>query len=163
MTTDLSVTQSEFREDSELNALIKRFHTPEQIPYEARRAVYGDFSSLDSYQDAIERVRAADDAFDELPSEVRSAFDNDPANLIGVLDAVDQGNHQAARDLEQLGFQGLSPASSLASPTQPAPAEGPVSPTPSPAEAHRAVPTPAEGGGPENPGEPQKATQQFSG
>jgi len=42
------------------------------------KEAYGDFTVVNEYQEALNRVIRADEAFSALPSDVRKRFDNDP-------------------------------------------------------------------------------------
>lgn len=69
------------------------------------QAAYGDFSSVDDYQTSLNKIMAAEEAFMELPAQVRSRFANDPAQLLGFLQ--DPSNRSEA---EKLGLITPKPA-----------------------------------------------------
>lgn len=46
---------------------------------------FGDFSEVGTYQEALDQVIRAQEAFGELPSRVRERFDNEPAKLLAFL------------------------------------------------------------------------------
>lgn len=46
---------------------------------------FGNFLNVGDYQTALHKVMDAQQAFDQLPSEVRNKFHNDPSKLIGFL------------------------------------------------------------------------------
>jgi phage internal scaffolding protein len=48
-------------------------------------AKYGDFSIVPSHQEAMSLVMAAEDHFMQLPSNIRSRFNNDPGQLLNFL------------------------------------------------------------------------------
>ena len=58
----------------ENNAIIN--HTNNQI------AQFGDFSEIDSYQDALNKIMLAEDMFNSLPAQARKHFDNDPLKFV---------------------------------------------------------------------------------
>lgn len=58
---------------------------------------YGDFIGAPEYQEAVNQVIAAQDAFASLPSSVRKKFDNDPAAFLAF--AQDPANLDAMVDL----------------------------------------------------------------
>ena len=45
------------------------------------QAEYGDFTVVNEYQEALNRVIRADEAFSALPSDVRKRFENDPGKF----------------------------------------------------------------------------------
>ena len=64
-----------------------------------RQAVFMDCSNVD-YMDMLNRVNVAQSAFDALPSDVRSKFDNDVAKLLDFI--ADPVNEDAAIALDLL-------------------------------------------------------------
>jgi len=60
----------------------------------AARGQYADLTSLPDYQDALNTVIAAQDAFAALPSQVRERFLNDPARFVQFL--ADPANQDEA-------------------------------------------------------------------
>lgn len=58
---------------------------------------YGDFTSVEDFHTSLNKVNDAFNDFNNLPAQIRSAFDNDPAQLIGFLS--DESNREAAAEL----------------------------------------------------------------
>ena len=81
--TEPSLTQQQFKDEVDLNVMMARMGvTDGAIPLEASDpSYYGDFSDAVDFRDAIERVRHAQQAFDELPAKLRDRFANDPTRL----------------------------------------------------------------------------------
>ncbi len=69
--------------------------------YEGR---YGDFSDVQDYQASMQQIIRAQDMFLALPSEVRSTFNNSPAEFLDFVN--DPENTDAMREM------GLLPHSS---------------------------------------------------
>jgi len=46
------------------------------------KAQYGDFTQVNEYQESLNIVIRAQNAFDELPSDVRKKFHNDPGEFL---------------------------------------------------------------------------------
>lgn len=67
------------------------------IPRRAGEPMYGDFSSVEDYQAAVNSVMQAQDQFMALPAQIRKRFDNDPAQLIAFMN--DPGNASEAIEL----------------------------------------------------------------
>lgn len=63
----------------------------------ARQAIFGDFSQVGSYHDALNKVLSAQSAFIELPVDVRNRFGNDPGKLMEFL--ADPANVEEAIEL----------------------------------------------------------------
>ena len=72
-------TQQHQKDECDINLIIKR-HTPEQIALMATQneGQYGDATSVD-YHAAQNIIANANTMFNDLPSELRKQFDNDPA------------------------------------------------------------------------------------
>lgn len=87
-----SLTRQEFKDECDLEKMIKRFSaTPEgrEALQRAQNFVggrYEDVSSVPDYREAIELVKRADEAFEGLPSDIRKRFDHDPAKFIDFVD-----------------------------------------------------------------------------
>lgn len=81
-----SIVKKEFKDQTDINYMLKRFKVTGQIPVNKNMPQYGDVSGLKSFHDAHEVVQQAYDAFDTLPSQIRKKFDNDPLSIIDFLD-----------------------------------------------------------------------------
>jgi len=93
-----SMTQQQFKEMSDINRIMKKYHKGEMVNYLNRRpGVYGDFSKMPSYSDALQIVIDAQESFMTLPSDVRKRFDNDPAKVIEFIS--DSKNYDEAINL----------------------------------------------------------------
>lgn len=80
-------TRGSFKNDCDINVVVNRFQKNGIIDHIARgQGSYGDFSTVEDYQSSLNRVMAARDSFEALPSKIRSRFYNDPAELIGFLE-----------------------------------------------------------------------------
>jgi len=77
-----SLTIQSMTEDSDINIMMQRFGVGQPLIETARVPQFGDFTHVTDYRSAIESVRAAEDAFMELPPTVRAKFDNDPQRLL---------------------------------------------------------------------------------
>lgn len=135
-------TQQEFFRDTNIHKLLERFQRPENIPYVAANPIYGDFTGLTDYRDAVERVRDADEAFLQLPAHVRDELEHDPGRLVDILVDHERGTASATQWLTERGFTMLDDS--------PEPSEGlpvatpPVASPPAPAEPPAATSAAAE-------------------
>lgn len=82
-----------------INAIVKQFVRTGELPENAREPRYGDFSDGASFFEVMTRVRQAESDFMALPSQVRAACKNDPAEF---LDAA--GDPERMEELRQLGL-----------------------------------------------------------
>lgn len=81
-----SMTQQHHAKDADINEIVRRFGLTGVLPTEGlSMPSSGDFSGVGSYQEAWDAVRAAQEAFLEVPAELRARFGNDPGALIDFL------------------------------------------------------------------------------
>lgn len=92
-----SKTQQSFKEEVDINTIVERFGLTGQLPDDVRAPMEGDFVDVTDYQSALNAVIAADNAFMELPADVRAEFRNDPQRLMEFV--ADKKNHERAVEL----------------------------------------------------------------
>jgi phage internal scaffolding protein len=80
--TSPSRTKQSFRDECDINNILKQFNVTGQLPVGSVQPQYGDFSGITDYQSALNAVMAAQDSFLQLPAKVRAKFDNDPALFV---------------------------------------------------------------------------------
>lgn len=100
-----SLTVQSSKDEVDINVIVKRFGLTGQLPVGAVMPTYGDFSSIGSYQQALNALMAADDTFMQMPAEVRARFNNDPARFVDFCS--DPENLDECRKL------GLAPAAEV--------------------------------------------------
>lgn len=86
--------QEQFKDDCDINTIVRRFGLTGQVPENFRMPVSGDFSGIGDFQSAMELVRASEDAFMTLPASLRSRFGHSPQQLLEFLG--DAGNRDEA-------------------------------------------------------------------
>lgn len=80
------MTHQEFKEDCDVNVILDKYMKLGQMPqWNSRTGIYGDFSSMPSYQEAMDTVIKAQDLFMDLPVAIRQRFANDPQQLMDFL------------------------------------------------------------------------------
>lgn len=84
-----TLVQQHFKDEQDINVILKRFGMTAQMPSGISGGMYGDFTDVEDYQDALARIKRAQDGFMTLPPEVREKFDNDPGKLIARAQSVD--------------------------------------------------------------------------
>jgi len=77
-----SPTQQHLKDECDINVIMRRFGATGSMPQGLPGAVYGDFSGIEGYEDAVELVERARGGFDSLPASVRERFRNEPAELV---------------------------------------------------------------------------------
>lgn len=82
-----SLTQQQFKEECDINTIVKRFGLTGEMPVSQRQplpdsAVYGEVS----FQEMLNAVSAAQRSFMDLPASTRARFANDPAKLLKFVE-----------------------------------------------------------------------------
>lgn len=77
------LTKQSFKDESDINWIVARFIKTGFLNVdESKRAIYGDFTSVPAYMDALNMVASAKEAFDALPSSIRERFVNNPVKMV---------------------------------------------------------------------------------
>lgn len=92
-----SLTQQQFKEECDINEIVRRFGLTGKVPETFQAPVSGDFTGVTDFHSAMLAVRRAEEAFMELPGELRERFNHDPGRLIAFLE--DGRNLEEARKL----------------------------------------------------------------
>jgi phage internal scaffolding protein len=121
-------TQQHLKDECDINRIMERHRVTGMVTHLTKgEPQYGDFSNLGDYQDALNTMIRAEDAFMSLDAHVRRKFENDPQQLINFLD--DTNNDQEAiemglkvgREQAPSGLDGAAPGSQEPEPkTEPA-------------------------------------------
>lgn len=82
---DPSLAQQHMKDECDINIIVERFGVTGSMPVSPIEPSYGDFSGVSDYHDALNRIRASDEAFMALPAKIRAKFDNDPNGLLQFL------------------------------------------------------------------------------
>lgn len=87
-----SLTQQEFKESCDINNILAKFSVQAQalgvepsqlMPQD--QGTYGDFSNLDDFQTAQNKIAFLNDQFSNLPSDVRRRFGDNLNNFITAI------------------------------------------------------------------------------
>lgn len=92
-----TLTQQQFKDECDINEIVRRFGLTGELPQDLRVPVSGDFTGITDFQSAMQAVRQAQEAFMELPGELRLRFANDPQRLLEFME--DSSNLEEARRL----------------------------------------------------------------
>lgn len=71
-----------FKEECDINTIVERFGLGYELPENTRIPQYGDFSDITDFHTAMNATAKAKEAFDQLPAEIRSKFNNDPGAYV---------------------------------------------------------------------------------
>lgn len=109
-------TQQQFKDDHDINVIVKRFGLTGELPYAQRAAFYGDFSGVVDYDSAVALVDSARKRFEKLPPEIRiDRFHNNPGELISAVAGMSE------EDFKKSFLEGPAPAPVVPAPVAPAP------------------------------------------
>ncbi|WNK13017.1 MAG: internal scaffolding protein [Microvirus sp.] len=124
---DAGFTQQSFKDECDINEIVRRFGLTGQLPEDLRVPVSGDFTGVSDFATAMLAVRQAQEGFNALPGALRARFSNDPQRLLDFMEdgsnleeAVKLGLVQRPAEVARDGF----PASAGA-PVVPAPVKAP--------------------------------------
>jgi len=74
-------TKQSFKDECNINAIVKKYRRTGQMPGVRENGIYSDNSSMDLF-DAQLIVAKSNTMFNELPSEVRNKFGNNPVKFL---------------------------------------------------------------------------------
>lgn len=80
------LTQQGPSEDCDINTIVRRFGITGQLPVGAEMPSFQEFAEVGDYHTAQNVIRRADEAFQELPGEIRAQFENDPGRFVAFVE-----------------------------------------------------------------------------
>ena len=109
---EVSRTEQHHKDAVSVQNILKQYDKTGIVSHVSRaKAEYGDFTEVNEYQESLNRIIHANNAFEALPSSVRKKFSNDPGEFFEF--ATNPAN------LEELRELGLAqPAQKEAPPTK---------------------------------------------
>lgn len=118
-----SMTVQADAEALDVNVILGRYiRTGDISAFNQRPGRFGDFSNVEDYHACLNKVNAANEAFQSLPAKIRDHFKNDPAELLTA--AFDPARESEFRSL------GLIPPDEGGTESKTAAAEDPTKRTP---------------------------------
>lgn len=97
---DETRTQQQFKDECDINVILERFGVTGLLPQSVKVPLQEDFLEATTFQEALHVMMAAEDAFMQMPSDVRKRFDNDPALFVDWVSKPE--------NLEEAGKMGLA-------------------------------------------------------
>lgn len=94
-----------FKEECDINTIVKRFGIGYEIPENIRVPQFGDFTGINDFHDAMNRVATARENFELLPANIRAKFDNDPGKFVDY--ASDEKNRPGLKEMGLLSKEAL--------------------------------------------------------
>lgn len=87
-------TQQQFKDDADINTIVKRFGLTGKLPVLPDMPMVGDFTEVTDFHTAMNVVRKAQEEFARIPSDLRKRFGDDPAQLMEFM--YDEANREEA-------------------------------------------------------------------
>ena len=103
---DDSLTQQQFKEESDINTIVNRFLKTGVMPTPNTFPQYVDFEGVFDYQSAMNLVRAADESFMRMDAKVRARFNNSPQEFLEFF-----ANPENTEEASRLGLTIPQPSS----------------------------------------------------
>lgn len=98
-----SPTKQSEAESCDINFIMKKYETTGQIPgTNGRQPSYADFSTAETFHEAMEIVASASAQFHSLPAHIRQAFQNDPETFLATVENS-QRDPKITEQLVELG------------------------------------------------------------
>lgn len=104
---DPSLAVQSQKDEADINTIVRNFGVTGKLPEGVRIPEYGDFNGVDDYRSAIEAVRAAEDNFMKIPSDLRARLGHDPAKFVEYC--ADPANLE---EMRKIGLAVPAPADS---------------------------------------------------
>lgn len=79
-----TLTQVHMQEETDINSIVAKFIKTGVLP-QFRPGQYGDFSEPVDLHSALNTIREADNAFAQVPADIRRRFNDDPANFFNFV------------------------------------------------------------------------------
>lgn len=126
---DPSRAKQSFKDEVDINTIVKRFGLTGTLPHNIRVPMYGDFTGIGTYHEAMEAILQANATFANLPADMRARFQNDPEQFVNFCinpDNVDQLKKMGLlKEQSTVGEPGAPPATPPQGGPAPAPTEAP--------------------------------------
>ena len=94
---DKSLCQQEFADECDINTIVRRFGLTGELPQSVMVPFNADFEGVVDFKSAMNLIVASQEAFMEMPADVRARFGNDPAKFVDF--ASDERNRSEAARL----------------------------------------------------------------
>lgn len=92
-----SLTQQSFKEECDINTIVRRFGLTGTMPQGIVPPTYQSFEGIFDFHTAMNAIAQARESFDAMPAEVRLRFKNDPQAFVEFCS--DKKNLKEMRDM----------------------------------------------------------------
>ena len=93
------ITEQYHKNDCDIHTILRRFVATGVLPTLDKKAIYGDFSNVQTYQEAQNLIARTNEYFESLPARLRERFGNSTAQFIDFVN--DPKNR---KECEELGI-----------------------------------------------------------
>lgn len=112
-------TQRHFQDEVNVNNIMRKYRQTGTITHlNNKQGKFADLTSAPDYFESISQIRTAQQAFDQLPSELRARFQNDPALMLDFIHNPENHDEGVKLGLFNAKLPPLNPAT-------PVPAQAP--------------------------------------
>lgn len=77
-----TMAQQQFAEECDINTIVERFGLTGQLPDNLRMPITNEFVETTDYQQSLDKLREADNAFMQMPAKIRAEFENDAGKFV---------------------------------------------------------------------------------
>lgn len=91
---DPSLAVQSEKDECDINTIVRRFGLTGQLPQGVRAPTYGDFHGISDFHEAANAIAESYEAFEQMPADVRTRFDNDPGKFVDFCS--DESNRSEA-------------------------------------------------------------------
>jgi len=91
---DDSLTQQQFKDESDINTIVDRFMKSGVLPTPVNMPQYVDYEGVFDFQTAMNAVRQADENFMRMDAKTRARFNNSPQEFLSFF--ADPANTEEA-------------------------------------------------------------------
>lgn len=81
-TGDESKVQKSMQDETDIKNILKKYGRSGMLPVMKNPGMYGDFSEVPDYQEALSIINKAEQQFSSLDADLRKRFKNDPAQFL---------------------------------------------------------------------------------
>lgn len=96
----VSLTKQSMADDCDINKIMDRYASGAMVDHVNQyQGNYGDFTGAPDYHESMNKIIAAQDAFESLPAKVRAKFANDPGQFVNFV-----SNEENIDEMIELGL-----------------------------------------------------------
>lgn len=114
---DETRTKQSFKDEVNINTIVKRFGLTGQLPQNVRIPQYGDYTDILDYHTAMTVVVGAQREFAKLPANMRARFGHDPEEFVRFC--LNEDNREELKKMGLIKATETPPAPPAAAPEPP--------------------------------------------